>query len=134
MCVIPYAKDFANKISNVLCDSEIKTAYKYNNKLHQFIKPKKDPLQNIQKNNVVYKIECSDCKATYIGQTKRQLGTRIKEHKQNINKKSDSQTIITEHIVNNNHRMDWNNTKIIDTETNYNRRLISECIHIKRHT
>jgi len=37
-------------------------------------------------------------------------------------------------ILNNNHRIDWNNTKIIDNETNYNRRLISESIHIKRHT
>jgi len=29
----------------------------------------------------VYKINCNDCSASYVGQTKRQLGTRINEHR-----------------------------------------------------
>jgi len=36
---------------------------------------------------VVYKIECKDCETSYVGQTKRRLTTRIREHRNNINKK-----------------------------------------------
>jgi len=71
----------------------------------------------------------------HIGQTKRQLKTRIKEHKQNVNsKKTDSLTVISEHIFNTGHKIDWENTKILDTGLHDNKRLISECLHIKRHT
>jgi len=107
--------------------------YKCNNKLNNIIKPNKDPLPYMQNSNVVYKISCSDCPSTYIGQTKRQLRTRVKEHKQNVNKKTDSLSVIAEHIQNTGHKIDWENPKILDFETNYNKRLISECIHIKRH-
>jgi len=133
-CAILYVKEFSNRIASLLSNSGVKTTYKCNNKLNNIIKPNKDPLPYMQNSNVVYKITCSDCQASYIGQTKRQLGTRIKEHKQKINnKKTDSLAVITEHIFNTNHKIDWDNTKILDRETNYNKRLISECIHIKRH-
>jgi len=132
-CSIPYIKEFSNKIASMLSNSGFRITYKCNNKLNYIIKPKKDPLPYMQNSNVVYKIACTDCQATYIGQTKRQLGTRIKEHKQNINKKSESLSVISEHIVNTDHIIDWDNTTILDREKNYNRRLISECIHIKRH-
>jgi len=133
MCSIPYVKNFSNKIAK-LSNSGFKTAYKCNNKLNNIIKPNKDPLPHMQNSNVVYKIACSDCQAAYIGQTKRQLSTRVKEHKHNVNKKSHSLSVIAEHIVNTDHKMDWENTKILDTETNYNKRLISECMYIKIHT
>ena len=33
-----------------------------------------------QKTNVVYSIPCGDCEKEYLGETKRQFGTRLKEH------------------------------------------------------
>jgi hypothetical protein len=71
-------------------------AYFCNNKLNIFIKTK-DQLLHTQKNNVIYKIPRSECDATYVGQTKRQLNTRIKKHSRNINKNSESLTVISEH-------------------------------------
>ena len=38
----------------------------------------KTQLQNMT--NVVYKIECNSYDATYVGETKRKLSTRVKEH------------------------------------------------------
>jgi len=40
-------------------------------------------------------------------------------------------SVIAEHIHKFNHEFDWDNTQILDFETNYNKRLISEMIYIK---
>jgi len=98
VCSIPYIKNFSNKIANLLTNSGFKITYSCNNKLNTFIKPNKDPLLHMQNSYLVYKIQCLVCQATYIEQTKKQLKTRIKEHKQNINGKTNSLTVISEHI------------------------------------
>jgi len=64
-------------------------------------------------------------------QTKRQIRTRIKEHKNNIKLDETRHSVITDHIVNHKHTFDWNNVRIMDSESNYNKRLVSEMLHIK---
>jgi len=66
-----------------------------------------------------------------VGQTKRQLKTRVKEHVNNIKLKSTRQSVITNHILESRHEFDWSNVKILDHEPNYNKRLVSEMLHIK---
>jgi len=62
------------------------------------------------------KITCNDCGATYIGQTK-QLRTRLRhEHVIDINKKSGSLSVISNHRLENDHEMNWNDVKIVDNE------------------
>ncbi|KYN08834.1 hypothetical protein ALC57_19055, partial [Trachymyrmex cornetzi] len=95
-------------------------------------KTQKDPLLTNCNKNVIYKIDCNDCDASYVGQTCRQLGTRISEHRNDIKKKNTNQTVVTMHR--NNHDFKWQNVKISDIERNYNKRLISKIINIKRQT
>jgi len=73
----------------------------------------------------------SDVNTTYVGQTKRQLKTRVKEHVNNIRLDPSKHSVISEHITNFNHNFDWENVKILDHEHNYHKRMISEMIHIK---
>ncbi|XP_018308772.1 uncharacterized protein [Mycetomoellerius zeteki] len=94
----------------------------------------KDQLDPLFNQNVVYKISCDDCEASYVGQTKRQLKTRLHEHVSDINKKSKSPTVITCHRIDQNHNFDWDNVEILDREASFNKRLISEMVHIKRQT
>jgi len=84
---------------------------------------------HIFKNNVIYKIGCKNCDATYIGQTKKQLRIRIKEHKNNIKQDQSKHSVISEHIIN--HSFDWDNAKILDCESKFYKRITSEMIHIK---
>ena len=44
----------------------------------------KQPVENMLRSGVVYKITCSSCKACYVGQTSRHLQTRIREHSNTI--------------------------------------------------
>jgi len=58
--------------------SEIRVFFFSLNKLHKFIKVHKDPLPHNSKNSIVYRISCDEnCDASYVGQTDRQLKTRI---------------------------------------------------------
>jgi len=81
--------------------------------------------------NVVYKINCKDCDASYVGQIGKQLKTRISEHKNHIKWKTSIHSVITEHRMQRGHDFDWDDVKILDVERNYSRRLISEMINIK---
>jgi len=78
-------------------------------------------------NNIVHKVCCKACKASYVGQTKRQLKTRINEHSKNIN--YDESRHLSNYMLEKNHTFDQHNKKILDFEINYYKRLISEMIY-----
>ena len=51
-------------------------------KLNNLISLGKDKLSALDKRNKVYKIDCTNCDTTYIGQSSRKLNFRTDEHKQ----------------------------------------------------
>ena len=74
------------------------------------------------------------CESSYVGQTKRKLKTRIKEHKTDIKKPTSEISVISRHRLNEMHELDWDNIRILDTEQSLMKRRISEMIHIKDQT
>ncbi|KYN22373.1 hypothetical protein ALC57_05227 [Trachymyrmex cornetzi] len=56
----------------------------------------------------------------------------ISEHKSDIRRNTGSPTVITDHRINLDHNFKWDNVKILDCESSYNKRLVSEMVHIKR--
>jgi len=127
--IIPYIRNIS-EITTSLINKSIFTVG-YLNKLDRIIKVHKDQTEYQHKNNVIYKIYCKNCDASYVGQTKRRLKTRIKEHCNNIKLDDSKHSVVSQHIVNYNHSFNWNDAKILDSESNYNKRLISEMLHIK---
>lgn len=106
-------------------------AYRCINKLSRHIHAQKDHLKNENKNNAIYKIECTECDVSYVGQTKRMVKTRMKEHRNQINRNVENQSVITIHRNSTGHEFDWQNIKILDLEKSYSKRCVSEMIHIK---
>jgi len=47
---------------------------------------------------LAYKIACMNCNKCYIGETRREKSTRMKEHQKDINKMADSSNIV-KHIT-----------------------------------
>jgi len=129
---IPYISSIAKKFIHFKNISFCKLAFMCFNKLSKFIKVHKDPLLPTFRPNVVYKINCQDCEASYVGQTKRTLNTRISEHRNHIKRNSPQTSVITDHRLEFDHKFDWDNVEVLDEEINYNKRLISEMIHIKK--
>ncbi|XP_071638462.1 uncharacterized protein [Temnothorax longispinosus] len=129
---VPFFPSFSAKFKDIFRGSDTHLAYYSVNKLNKFIKVQKNALPFYQNSNVVYKIFCRDCDASYVGQTCRQLKTRISEHRSHINRNSSSHSVITDHRIHNDHEFDWDNVKILDRERYYHKRLISEVLHIKQ--
>ena len=96
---------------------------------HIFAKPK-DPVLKEQRTDAVYSIPCNDCDHEYIGQTKRQLGTRLKEHQKAVFLCKKENSALSEHACQTNHTIAWDNSKIITTNRRYHQRLCLEAWHI----
>jgi len=132
--VLPYVNPLTEFISSNIDSSKAIVGFRCLNKLSRFVcfvKAHKDINQPLFKSNVIYKLFCNNCDATYVGQTKRQLRTRLKEHKNNFKQDRSKHSVISEHIIKYNHSFDWDNTKIMDQESKYFKRIVSEMIHIK---
>jgi len=84
------------------------------------------------KSNVVYKISCNNCDASYVGQMGRQLKTRITEHRNRIRHSTSVRPVITEHRLQYDYDFQWDNVKFWDEELCYKKRLISEMLNIKK--
>jgi len=129
---IPYIPNFSEKFNNVTRPLDVRISYQSLNKLNKIIKVHKDPLPGSSQSNVVYKINCRDCDASYVGQTGRQLSTRVKEHKNHMVRNNPNRSVITEHRLSYGHDFDWESVEVLDHEPFYHKRLISEMLYIKR--
>ena len=131
--IVPYIPSISERFLNIFKNSNIKIAFYSLDKLCRFIKVQKDALPISSCKDVVYKISCRDCDASYVGQTSRQVRTRISEHRNHIRRNvSTCQSVITNHRLDYGHEFDWDNVKVLDHERFYYRRLISEILYIKQ--
>ena len=80
----------------------------------------------MKKCGVIYQVQCEDCKNDYVGETARQLDTRIKEHM------TRTSSAIYEHCEQTGHKIKPENTKVITSEDNLWKRKVKEAIEIKQ--
>jgi hypothetical protein len=97
-------------------------------------RPKKD---HWEQTHVVYSVPCEVPPDVYIGQTKRKLKTRIREHERacegdlsGLQPNSSNDNGIPIHCLSTGHKFLFQHTKILAKESNFYRRRIMEGIHI----
>ncbi|KAM7290626.1 hypothetical protein ISCGN_027242 [Ixodes scapularis] len=84
---------------------------------------------------VVYKVQCGDCDATYIGETGRKRATRLKEHKRDVAKATHatrSKTELVEHCWTTGHTFDLDNATTLAREQRWGQRKFVESWCIRR--
>ena len=89
---IPYIKGTSEIISRILRPYNIRVAHKLITTLRHILTNVKGKDQPHDRQGAVYKINCADCQATYIGETGRNLNMRLTKH--NIDR--DSAECLTE--------------------------------------
>ncbi len=126
----PYVKGLSERIREILKKKGIETYFKGSNTLKNILVSPKDKDPKHSKQDVIYHIPCCDptCDSTYIGETGRVLGERIKDHLTNPN------SAIKQHHQNTGHPLpdpESNDIKIVNVESNAFKRRVKEAIYIK---
>jgi hypothetical protein len=132
--IIPYVKGKSEAIQAISQKFNVRTVFQNTETLRKclmHVKPKSPPALI----NCVYRIPCSDCDAVYIGQTKRHVYIRFKEHNTNINKQGvNLDTVdanyskIAFHAQKHNHKFDFEHASVICIEKNWFKRTVLEAI------
>ncbi len=84
MVILPYVKGCTEQLQRVFSKYKISTAVKPHRTLRNILVHPKDIIEKDKKCNVVYKVTCRNCGKCYIGETGRQLKTRIGEHQDDV--------------------------------------------------
>ena len=106
MIVLPFFKEMECVMKNFFKKYNTNVVFSTINKLNSIIILGKDKNVKYNNANLVYKINCNNCNASYVGQTSRRLNVRIKEHKKS--------TVIETKI-----RLYLRTTKIITTQLTF---------------
>ena len=77
------------------------------------------------KSHVVYGLNCMDCTASYIGDTTRVLPARLQEHCDALS--GARYSAVAEHAIQSSHNVDWNNVKILASDSKEINLFYSEC-------
>ncbi len=131
MVVLPYTQGISEKLCRIFKKHQVNVALKPANSIRRTLVAPKDKTPPQQACGIVYQIGCGDCKATYIGESGRQLRTRLQEHKKSV-AAGNSSSALSEHQLDSRHNINWDSTRIIDRETEYFPRKVREAIHIRR--
>jgi len=82
--------------------------------MNTFIKIGKDKIKK-KITQMWCKRNCLDCDYSYVGQTKKKLKTRLKEHINDFKQPTNTLSVISRHKLDHDRTIDWNNTIIFRT-------------------
>ena len=130
---IPYIQGVSERIRRILNNVNVKVAMKPVKTIGNFLPSPKDPVEYHEKSHLIYRIPCADCSYVYVGQTKRDLKSRIAEHKRAIKFQRPEKSALCEHLMEFDHTINWNGSTILKYENHYHRRLTAESWFIHAH-
>jgi hypothetical protein len=133
-----FIPNLSNRIKRSITshNQNIKIAYKTTRQLKNTIfSNMKTQINAENRSGIVYKIGCSDCDQSYIGETSKKLSTRIGQHQSDYKRRHTPgpKTALINHTLDNNHKFDFDNASILDRENNVQKRRLLEAGHIIIH-
>ena len=126
---LPYIPGTSETLKRVFSSHKINCAFYSKETLRKQLSKPKDKVPINDRNNIIYKIPCNDCNASYIGETKRPFGVRKKEHQGNVKNGQTEKSNVARHCWSKDHKMNWDEMKIIDTDSYIWSRKLKETLH-----
>ena len=129
---ILYVQGVSEPISRILTQVGIGVALKPHHTLSSLFRKPKDVINFEQKCGLVYQISCRDCNAVYVGETGRSVRTRKREHADAVKTFNTKKSALSQHVMDFDHRIDWDNVKILKSESHAYRRREAESFLINQ--
>ena len=108
--VLPYSNNL-RKFKSILKNKfDTRLVFKYNNTIRKFLV--KNSPADLVPGGGVYVVPCKDCSSCYIGETIKTLPTRINQHKYDIRRLNEKNSIFR-HISENSHNIDWKGASFV---------------------
>ena len=130
---VPYIKGTYERVQRALSKHNIRLASKPSNTLKRKLNNAKQRTPAPETTTAVYKINCNECDAHYIGETKKQVRDRIKEHQINI-RIGEQNSMIFQHVAINNHNLDFFNPTVLSKNQHPRGRRILETFYSQNST
>ena len=123
---IPYAHGVSKPISRILTQVGIQVALKPHHTLSSLFCKPKDVINFEQKRGLVYQISCRDCIAVYVGETGRSVRTRKQKHADAVKTFNTKKSVLSQHVMDFDYRIDWDNVKILKSKSHAYRRRVAK--------
>ena len=124
----PYIKGTSERVARILKQYNIKLAHKPTRTLKHELCHLKDKRLTQDAAGVIYRLDCNDCDAVYVGETGRQVKDRMREHQSDILKAKPVSKVYS-HVNASGHSFDFQNVRILDSSQHVKIRLQLESIH-----
>ena len=130
---IPYNPKYTKGLDKVFKDLGFESVYQSGSKLGNLLGNPKDKVDTLEKSGI-YEISCNDCDKTYIGQTRRPIKTRFKEHIAHLKYGMLDKSCVAEHMFNHNHNTHITNLKLVKQVNNIRKLDAYESLEIFRNS
>lgn len=125
---VQFAPVITNQLKRVFDRQNMTLVFSSTNKLKQKLGSTKDKTRKEEKSGI-YKIECSDCELVYVGQTRRNITTRFKEH---MDLRRAVKSAVSNHIITENHKIEQSGLSLIKHVTNSFQLDAFESLHMRK--
>nr|XP_054760972.1 uncharacterized protein LOC129267271 [Lytechinus pictus] len=129
--ILPYLGPTSHKLQRIFRAAKIEVGHRSSHKLHAALYTHKDVKPSASRPGV-YRIACS-CGKVYIGETGRNLTTRLKEHQNSYNKWECEKSAIAKHANQLQHKILWEDAKLLTSIKHWHTRRVREAIEITQH-
>ena len=113
---IPYVQGVFEPITQILTQVGIGVALKPHHMLSSLFCKPKDVNNFEQKRGLMYQISCQDCIAVYVGETGHSVRTRKREHADAVKTFNTKKSVLCQHVIDFDYRIESDNVKILMSE------------------
>lgn len=118
-------------LNSIFKEQDLQIAFKSGSSLKSLLGSAKDKIEVDQKSGI-YEITCKDCNQKYVGQTRRSISTRYKEHIAHFRYNRPEKSSVARHIFDTGHGMPTDSLRLVKTVHNFRELDSYESIYIHR--
>ena len=128
--VLPFYPSLAGKLTRILRRAGLTPSFRPQRSLGSLLCRRRPT--SIETRGLVYRIPCSQCDWSYVGETGRSLAARLKEHKRAVQNLSTASELVN-HMLSADHRIDWEGAAVVCRESVYSKRIFKEAWYTRIH-